>query len=70
MCKHIVYTTIVYFQMNVVYRRKIKNRKKKKLFAKKFPKTSHLDDSGISLPVFLSRTTLKLHNISVTPKKS
>ena len=38
------------------------------LFAKKFSNTSNLDDSGISLPVFLSRTTLKLHNISVTPK--
>ena len=30
MCKHIVYTTSVNFQMNIVYRRKIKNRKKKK----------------------------------------
>ena len=28
----------------------------------------HFDDSGISLPVFPSRTNLKLHNISVTPK--
>ena len=28
MCKHVVYTTIVNFQMNVVCRRKIKNRKK------------------------------------------
>ena len=27
-----------------------------------------LDDSGISLPVFPSRTNLKLHNISKTPK--
>ena len=27
-----------------------------------------LDDSGISLPLFPSRTHLKLHNISVTPK--
>ena len=27
-----------------------------------------LDDSGISLPVFLSRTKQKLHNISVTSK--
>ena len=26
------------------------------------------DDSGISLPVFPSRTNLKLHNISITPK--
>ena len=29
---------------------------------------SNLDDSGISLTVFPSRTNLKLHNISVTPK--
>ena len=29
---------------------------------------SNLDDSGISLPVFPSRTNLKLHNVSVTPK--
>ena len=29
---------------------------------------SNLDDSGISLPVFLSRNNLKRHNISVTIK--
>ena len=29
---------------------------------------SNLDDSGISLPVFPSRTNLKLHNIFVSPK--
>ena len=29
---------------------------------------SDFDDSGISLPVFPSRTNLKLHNISVTPE--
>ena len=39
-----------------------------KLFAKTFSKNSNLDDSGISLPVFPSRTNLKLHNISITPK--
>ena len=33
-----------------------------------FSKNSSLDDSGISLPVFPSRTNLKLHNISVTSK--
>ena len=33
-----------------------------------FSKNSNLDESGISLPVFPSRTNLKLHNISVTPK--
>ena len=39
-----------------------------KLFAENFSKNSSLDDSGISLPVFPSRTHLKLHNISVSPK--
>ena len=41
---------------------------KAKLFAENFWKNSNLDDSGISLPVFPSRTNLKLHNISVSPK--
>ena len=41
---------------------------KAKLFAKNFSKNSNLDDSGISLPVFPSRTNLKLHNISINPK--
>ena len=41
---------------------------KAKLFAENFSKNSNFDDSGISLPVFPSRTNLKLHNISVTPK--
>ena len=41
---------------------------KAKLFAKNFSKNSNLDDSGISLPVFPSKTNLKLHNISITPK--
>ena len=41
---------------------------KAKLFAENFSKNSNLDDSGISLPVFPSRTNLKLHNISVFPK--
>ena len=38
------------------------------MFAENFFKNSNLDDSGISLPVFPSRTNLKLHNIYVTPK--
>ena len=38
---------------------------KAKLFAEKFSLISNFDDSGISLPVFPSRTNLKLHNISV-----
>ena len=41
---------------------------KPKLFADNFSENPNLDDSGISLPVFPSRTNLKLHNISVTSK--
>ena len=41
---------------------------KAKLFAENFSKNSYLDDSGTSLPIFPSRTNLKVHNISVTPK--
>ena len=40
----------------------------KKLFGKNFSKNSNLDDLCISLPAFPSRTKLKLHNISITPK--
>ena len=39
-----------------------------KLFAKNFPQNTNLDDTDISLPVFPSRTNLKLHNISITSK--
>ena len=38
------------------------------MFAKNFTKNSNLDNLGISWPVFPSRTNLKLHNISATPK--
>ena len=41
---------------------------KGKLFAKNLSKNSDLVDLGIFLPVFPSRTNLKLHNISVNPK--
>ena len=41
---------------------------KAKYFAENFSESSNLVDSGISLPVFPSRTNLKLNNISVTPK--
>ena len=41
---------------------------KAKLFAENFSLNSNLDDAGISLPVFPSRTNLELHNISLTPK--
>ena len=41
---------------------------KANLFAENPSKNCNLDDSGISLPVFPSRTNLKLHNVSVSPK--
>ena len=41
---------------------------KAKLFAKSFSQNFNLDGSGISLPVFPSRTNLKLHNISIITK--
>ena len=41
---------------------------KAKLFAESFSLNFELDDSGVSLPVFPSRTNLKLYNIFVTPK--
>ena len=41
---------------------------KAKSFVKNFSKNSNLDDSGIPLPVFPSRTNLKLYNISLTPR--
>ena len=40
---------------------------KMKLFDVNFYKNFNLDDTGIPLPVFPSRTNLKLQNISVTP---
>ena len=39
-----------------------------KLFTKNFSKNLNLDESGISLPAFRSKTNLKLHNIHITPK--
>ena len=41
---------------------------KGKLFAENLSENSSHDDSGISLPVFPSRTNLKQHNISITPQ--
>ena len=38
------------------------------MFTKNFSKNSYVDDSGISLLVFSSRTNFKLHDISVAPK--
>ena len=45
-----------------------KRKDKAKFFAENFSKNSNPDDSDNSLPVFPSRTILKLHNISITPK--
>ena len=45
-----------------------KDTNKAKLFTENFSENSNLNDSGISLPVFSSRTNLKLRNISVTLK--
>ena len=39
-----------------------------KLFAKNFSKNFNLEDSGVPLLAFPSRPSLKLRNISVTPK--
>ena len=41
---------------------------KAKLFAENLSTKSNPDDAGTTLPVFLSRTNVKLHNISVSPK--
>ena len=41
---------------------------KAKCFAKNFSKNSNFDDSGMYLPAFPSRTNVKVHYISVTPK--
>ena len=41
---------------------------KGKLFAKNLSKNSNLDDYGISLLFCSSKTNLKLHNISLTPR--
>ena len=38
------------------------------MFDENFHKNFNLDDSGFSLPVFPSKTNLKLQNIPVTPK--
>ena len=43
---------------------------KAKLFAENLSKSSNLDDSGICLPVFPSRTNLKLHKLSRWLKRS
>ena len=60
MCKHAVYTTIVNFQMNIVYRRKIKNRKKKKKNEEKnFKKLS--ETFTFTLPCGASKGLMRHH---------
>ena len=55
-------------KVNLLYILLSSGSDKAKLFAENFSKNSNLDDSGIFLPVFPSRTNLKLHHISVTPE--
>ena len=64
----IVFSTKVNLLLYLLYSMASSAFEKAKLFTKNFSKNSNLDDSGISLPVFPSRTNLKLHNISITPK--
>ena len=40
---------------------------KARLFAENFSVKFNLDDLGIFLPIFPSRTNLRVHNITVTP---
>ena len=42
---------------------------KPQLLVKNVSKNSNLEDAGIALPVFPSKTNLIVHNISVTLKK-
>ena len=59
---------MLYFLYSTVWRCCLLYLIEQNLFAENFSMNSNFDDSGISLPVFHSRTNLKLHNISVTPK--
>ena len=67
----IVFSTkvnLLYLLYSLVRRCCLLHLIKLKMFAENFSKNSTPDDTGISLPVFPSRTYLKLHNISVSPK--
>ena len=57
-------------KVNLLYRPEVLSfaSDKAKLVANNFSKNSNLYDCGISLLIFPSRTNLKLHNISITPK--
>ena len=60
--RNITFQNSTFFQKRTL----VKLLEKAKLFAENFSENSYLDDSGISLPVFPSRTNLKLNNLSVT----
>ena len=67
----IVFSTkvnLLYLLYSMAWRCCLYASDKAKLFAENFSMNSKLDDSGIFLSAFPSRTNLKLHNISVTPK--
>ena len=58
----------LYLLCSMAWRHCLLHLIKQNCFAENFSKNCNLDDSGVFLPVFPSRTNLKLHNISVTPK--
>ena len=62
--KHLYTSSIQWIHLEVLF----SASDKAKLLAEEISRNSNLDDSSISLPAFPSRTNLKLHNISVTPK--
>ena len=68
--KLLVFSTkvnLLYLLYSMAWRCCLLHLIKQNCLLKTFLRTN-LDDSGISLPVFPSRTNLKLYNISVTPK--
>ena len=67
----IVFSTkvnLLYLLYSTARRFRLLHLIKQSCLLKIFSVNYNLDDSGISLPVFPSRTNLKLHSISVTPK--
>ena len=60
----IAFSTKLNLLYSPAWRRSLLQMIKQKFFGK----NSDLDDSGISLPAFPSRISVKLHNISVTSK--
>ena len=68
----IVFSTKVFCYTSSINGREVlpSTSDKAELFAKNFITNSNLDDLGISLPVFSSRTNLKLRNISYNSQNS